>query len=533
MSGSRQDWLDDETAARLLRGEPVGVADTGDDRPVPDAAQQQHDLPLALARLLGAASGVENTLGTEGVPGVFGVPGAAGFPGASGVRGGSGGSGWSPSGAGRPGGAGRPVVAPGAEAVGSRAPGVARAAGMTGVIGAIDPAREEKALTAFREARSGEAMARAFGLTPDPARSRVSRLRDWSGSVRATVTAVAAATALTGGVVTATMVGSIPTPFTGPAAPPVPHVSGPRHPVAGSTEPPQMTEPAGSSSSTPTSIAGSGRSGASPVTTHRAGGARGTDDTATGPAGSATLGRNHPHDVDTLCQQYLAAENAHGPTAGNSGPRYDRLKTLADRSGEGRSVDSFCRLRLDRLIPGHPWAPASPPATGEILGTPPPAPAPAPAPSTTATTCCPAAATPSPAPSATTPPTPSVVPAPTGGCGDAAAGAAGGTGAGAAGGAVAGASAAAVGTGVGTGVGADVGSTGSPGGGAAKGGAAGPESAPKGSCGADPAGPTPTGPRVAPAPEGSPAPDPRTQVPYADHVAHPATTPSATPSGGL
>ncbi len=281
MSGSRHDWLDDETAERLLSGEPVDAGNTGTTGKGgfgSNESRKQRDRRLdALTDLLSAASAVADA--------------------------------------------------------------------------SVEPERENAALAAFRQVRAdvgADAFARADvaagpAVAPDvvvvgdgravvvAAGGRFGRLRGWPGSAKVALAAVVAATALASGV-TAAAVGVIPSPFTGGG-----FDLGPRHPghrpSTDATESPQMSEPAGSASSTPTrSGAGNGQGTPSPSSPSASPGG--------GPGPNGTFGGDDP---DALCHDYLTAENGHG-----KGVRPDTMKWLVAEAGGARSVDSYCRQRLGK-----------------------------------------------------------------------------------------------------------------------------------------------------------------------------------------
>ncbi len=277
MSGSRHDWLDDETAERLLRGEPADAGNTGNAAFDSEESRKLHSRRLdALTDLLHAASTAADVV--------------------------------------------------------------------------IEPDREETALAAFRAARSGPAAI----ADPDPAdggrtvvpAGRMSRLRARRGSAKVALAAVVAATALASGVAAAA-VGVIPSPFTG--LDPAPH-TGPHRPT-GSTEAPQLPEPAGSASKAPDHGTASGPATAPPHSPTPGPGA------APGHRGSSLLGSGGHHGPDPadLCRAYVAAESGHG------GVQPDVLRWLTGEAGTGTSVDSYCHK--------HYGTKASPPtaATGKSV----------------------------------------------------------------------------------------------------------------------------------------------------------------------
>jgi hypothetical protein len=250
MSGSRHDWLDDETAERLLRGEPIVAENAGTGEFGGDAAYPEHSRRLhALSTLMSSVSGA----------------------------------------------VGDPVEPEREEAALAAFRNAHADAGTEAASAAHDVVTDVITVSAgCRVVVNG--------------RRRIGRLRGWSGSAKVAVAAAVTATALASGF-TAAAVGVIPSPFTGGGLDPASHAPGVHRPSIDASELPQTPEPAGSASSAPAaSGAAGGRSaqGAGPSS----GGLPGADHDH-GDHGPAK-GISGDHDVDALCQAYFASEGGHG-----------------------------------------------------------------------------------------------------------------------------------------------------------------------------------------------------------------------------
>jgi hypothetical protein len=201
------------------------------------------------------------------------------------------------------------------EAVDARAEPLARLLAAAGTPAAVDPAREEAALAAFRAAGEEVPLVAGRGsrILPRGARRRGDGRRRVARSVRALAGAMAATAAL-GGVAVAA--GALPSPFAGGTARPVP-----AHSVPGRGR--GTTAPGGTYSPAP-----------DPEPT--AGGAsRG----ARSPMPPATA---HTVDYAELCRAYAAA---HG--------RHERMddggyRKLEQAAGDRQAMSGYCARLLDR-----------------------------------------------------------------------------------------------------------------------------------------------------------------------------------------
>lgn len=249
MSGSRHDWLDEETAERLLRGEPVDPG-TGPAAPRTAGWTQAESRPVDGETELTAAAAP----GTAG-PGAFGEPAAA----LAGL--------------------------------------LSAAAGA-----AVSQRREDDAVAAFRAARE------RTGARPAAAHTRWRRLRALPGSAKVAVAAAFAATALVGGVAAAAGTGVIPYPFSTTGSDPAPEPSGGSdRPALDGTAVPSAPVSKGAA---PTNRSASGSPSATPSGASAAPGAGAPSAPGT-PAASGGTG-DGVQDPDTLCREYLAARSGNG-----------------------------------------------------------------------------------------------------------------------------------------------------------------------------------------------------------------------------
>lgn len=290
MSGSRHDWLDEETAERLLRGEPVAVEITGISEFDRNASQKQDGRRShALIELLRAASAVADT-----------------------------------------------AVQPEREEAALAAFRQAHADALAhdDVVAVADVDADVVVV--------GDGRGRGVVVE---AGHRFGRLRGWPGSAKVAMAAAVTATVLASGV-TAAAVGVIPSPFTGGGAlDPAPHASGPHRPSIDASEFPQMSGPAGSASATPNkSGAASGLGKRPPGGTSSSSG--GTGGAPRGQQGSDAKGTSGDHDANALCHTYLDAESGHGAAV-----QRDSLNWLIAVAGGQTSVDPYCRERLGHAAP--------------------------------------------------------------------------------------------------------------------------------------------------------------------------------------
>jgi hypothetical protein len=201
------------------------------------------------------------------------------------------------------------------EAADARAEPLTRLLAAAGTPAAVDPAREEAALAAFRAAGEEVPFVAGRGSRGRPRSSR--RRGDGKRRVARSVRAIAGAmvvTAALGGVAVAA--GALPSPFAGGTARPVPAHSVPGR-SRGTTAPGGTYSPA-------------------PDPEHPAGGAsRG----ARGPMPEATA---HTADPVELCRAYSAAQGRR--------ERMDdgRYRELEQAAGDRRAISGYCAGLLDR-----------------------------------------------------------------------------------------------------------------------------------------------------------------------------------------
>ncbi len=342
MSGSRHDWLDDDTAERLLCGEPAvaGITGTGE---AADAAErtggvvpQGAPLPYdTLAGLLDAARDAGITFAPEREDAVLAAFRAAR---AAGARGGP-----TPGNASAP-----PAPAHGAAA-------------------ADGPVSRPRVIS--RRPTPG-------GRRVTGGRRRIPARPDWSASAKSVMTAVVAAAVLAGGVTAAA--GMIPSMFAGGPSP-RPTSSQSLPPL-----PPQMPEPAGSQSGTPTSTRGP-LIGPGPIPSPN----------LSGDGGEAPAATGGP-TAQQLCGRFLVPAGV--PSAAPS-PSATAVPDI-ELSGIASSPVP-CAERTTPTATASPSAPAAPSDTSSPLGS-----------RFSQATCSPAVATPSPDPSGSPSPAASALPAP-------------------------------------------------------------------------------------------------------------------------